>query len=383
MRACASGLGLPAAPEPAPDLRYVAELKIDGLAISLRYDRGRFAQGATRGDGTTGEDVTANLRTIAVIPARLAEAASLEARGEVFMPKAEFKRINEEREEAGLPLYANPRNSGAGSLRQIDPAVTAGRKLSAWFYQLVEDGDDGGDPDGGSGTPGGARLPGQPGRRVRARHRGRHRLHRTLARGPPRAPVRDRRRRGQGRPVRPAGPTRDGQPGAALGDRLQVPAGAGRGVRRGHRPVRRPDRDAHPGRPHDPGQGRRLDRRPGDPPQPRRGPAQGHPDRRLGHPPEGRRRHPGGRPPDRRAADRLGARVRDAATVPGLRHAGRPGRGRGPGLLPEHGLPGPPGPGVRPLRRSRRDGHRGCRLGGPRRSCSSAGWSIPGATSSG
>ena len=135
------GLGLPAAPEAAPDLRYVAELKIDGLAISLRYDRGRFAQGATRGDGTTGEDVTANLRTIAVIPARLTDAASIEARGEVFMPRAEFKRINEEREEAGLALYANPRNSGAGSLRQIDPTVTAGRKLSAWFYQLVEDGE--------------------------------------------------------------------------------------------------------------------------------------------------------------------------------------------------------------------------------------------------
>jgi len=135
------GLGLSAAPEPATDLRYVAELKIDGLAISLRYERGRFVQGATRGDGTTGEDVTANLRTIAVIPARLTEPATLEARGEVFMPKAEFKRINEEREEAGLQLYANPRNSGAGSLRQIDPAVTAGRKLSAWFYQLVEDGD--------------------------------------------------------------------------------------------------------------------------------------------------------------------------------------------------------------------------------------------------
>jgi DNA ligase (NAD+) len=134
------GLGLPAAPDPAPDLAYVAELKIDGLAISLRYERGRFVQGATRGDGSTGEDVTANLRTIEVIPARLAEVVTLDARGEVFMPKAEFKRINEEREEAGLALYANPRNSGAGSLRQIDPAVTASRRLSSWFYQLVEDG---------------------------------------------------------------------------------------------------------------------------------------------------------------------------------------------------------------------------------------------------
>ncbi len=133
------GLGLPAAPEPADELRYVAELKIDGLAISLRYERGRFTQGATRGDGTTGEDVTANLRTIAALPTRLGEPATLDARGEVFMPKAEFARINAEREEAGLPLYANPRNSGAGSLRQQDPAVTASRRLSAWLYQILED----------------------------------------------------------------------------------------------------------------------------------------------------------------------------------------------------------------------------------------------------
>ncbi len=132
------GLGLPAAPEPAPELTYVAELKIDGLAIALRYERGRFVQGATRGDGSTGEDVTANLRTIAAIPDRLAEPLTIEVRGEVYMPKAEFARINAEREEAGLPLYANPRNSGAGSLRQKDPTVTASRLLSAWTYQLLE-----------------------------------------------------------------------------------------------------------------------------------------------------------------------------------------------------------------------------------------------------
>ncbi len=141
------GLGLAAAPEDVPELRYVAELKIDGLAVSLRYEAGRFVQGATRGDGTTGEDVTANLRTIAAIPARLREPAGIEARGEVFMPKAEFARINAEREEAGLPLYANPRNSGAGSLRQQDPAVTASRRLSAWFYQLLE----GDEPASGAG----------------------------------------------------------------------------------------------------------------------------------------------------------------------------------------------------------------------------------------
>jgi len=137
------GLGVPPAPGPAPDLRYVAELKIDGLAISLRYERGRLVQGATRGDGTTGEDVTANLRTISALPERLHELATAEVRGEVYMPKAEFARINAEREEAGLPTYANPRNSGAGSLRQQDPSVTAARRLSSWSYQLIEDGPDG------------------------------------------------------------------------------------------------------------------------------------------------------------------------------------------------------------------------------------------------
>jgi DNA ligase (NAD+) len=164
------GLGLPPAPAPAPELRYVAELKIDGLAISLRFRDGRFIRGATRGDGTTGEDVTANLRTIASIPDRLADAATLEARGEVYMPKAEFARINAEREEAGLPLYANPRNSGAGSLRQQDPAVTAGRRLSFWAYQLHEErparatlvGDDSG---AGAASPRGPAAPGGAGAR--------------------------------------------------------------------------------------------------------------------------------------------------------------------------------------------------------------------------
>jgi DNA ligase (NAD+) len=132
-------LGFPPAPDPAPELRYVAELKIDGLAVSLRYEGGRFVRGATRGDGTTGEDVTPNLRTLDAIPDRVPANARLEVRGEVFMPKKEFERINAERGEAGLPLYANPRNSGAGSLRQKDPQVTARRLLSAWFYQLIEE----------------------------------------------------------------------------------------------------------------------------------------------------------------------------------------------------------------------------------------------------
>ena len=132
------GLGMPPAPEPAEGLGYVAELKIDGLAISLSYEHGRFVRGATRGDGTTGEDVTANLRTIKVVPQKITARTVIDVRGEVYMPKQEFERINAEREEAGLPLYANPRNSGAGSLRQKDPQVTAARLLSAWFYQLIE-----------------------------------------------------------------------------------------------------------------------------------------------------------------------------------------------------------------------------------------------------
>ena len=263
------GLGLPPAPEPATDLRYVAELKIDGLAISLHYDRGRFVQGATRGDGTTGEDVTANLRTISVVPARLTEPVTLDARGEVFMPKAEFARINAEREEAGLPLYANPRNSGAGSLRQIDPAVTAGRKLSAWFYQLVEDAASVDTQSAALERLAALGFPVNPEHEAGLDIEGVIAFTERWREARHALPVRDRRGRRQGRPVRPAGAPRDGQPRAALGHRVQVPARAGRIVRRGHRPVRRADRDAHAGRPPHADQGGRLDGRPGDPPQPR------------------------------------------------------------------------------------------------------------------
>ena len=132
-------LGLAAGPEAAEGLDYVVELKIDGLAVALRYERGVLVRGATRGDGTTGEDVTANLRTVAVIPRRLPEAVDLEVRGEVYMPREAFAALNAEREEQALPLYANPRNSAAGSLRQLDPAVTASRKLGFWAYQLIVD----------------------------------------------------------------------------------------------------------------------------------------------------------------------------------------------------------------------------------------------------
>jgi DNA ligase (NAD+) len=118
---------------------YVAELKIDGLSIALTYQDGRFQRGATRGDGVRGEDVSANVRTIRAIPLSLrgAPAGRIEVRGEVFLPRTSFERINQEREEAGEPLFANPRNAAAGTMRNLEPALVARRRLSAFTYQLV------------------------------------------------------------------------------------------------------------------------------------------------------------------------------------------------------------------------------------------------------
>jgi len=125
----------------AGGIDYVSELKIDGIACSLLYEDGTYVRGATRGDGAVGEDVTENVRTITVIPERLAAdhvPAVLEVRGEVYMPMSAFQELNQRQGEAGLRLFANPRNSGAGSLRQKDPAVTASRDLRFWAYQLGE-----------------------------------------------------------------------------------------------------------------------------------------------------------------------------------------------------------------------------------------------------
>ncbi|MCT8136652.1 NAD-dependent DNA ligase LigA [Anaerobacillus sp. CMMVII] len=117
---------------------YACELKIDGLAVSLRYEQGRFVLGATRGDGTTGENITNNLKTVRSIPMKLKEAVSLEVRGEAFMPKKSFEKLNEAKREAGEEPFANPRNAAAGSLRQLDPKIAAKRNLDIFLYSLAQ-----------------------------------------------------------------------------------------------------------------------------------------------------------------------------------------------------------------------------------------------------
>ncbi|HEX8074006.1 MAG TPA: hypothetical protein VF545_03405, partial [Thermoleophilaceae bacterium] len=118
-------------------LEYVSEPKIDGLAISLVYRDGLLERGATRGNGEVGEVVTHNLRTIKAIPLRIADAPPLvEVRGEVYLPRSAFARLNEQRAEAGEPTFANPRNSAAGSIRQLDPQLAASRPLNIWVYSV-------------------------------------------------------------------------------------------------------------------------------------------------------------------------------------------------------------------------------------------------------
>lgn len=115
-------------------IEYVCELKIDGLSIALTYQDGQLVLGATRGDGTTGEDVTGNVRTIKSVPLSLKEPWNIEVRGECYMPKKSFVALNKTREEEGLEVFANPRNAAAGSLRQLDPKIAAKRKLSVFLY---------------------------------------------------------------------------------------------------------------------------------------------------------------------------------------------------------------------------------------------------------
>lgn len=122
--------------ESVGEVEYMCELKIDGLAVSLKYEAGQLVQGATRGDGTVGENITSNLRTIRAIPLSLDRPLSFEVRGEAYMPKSSFEKLNIEREENGEALFQNPRNAAAGSLRQLDPKLAAKRNLSIFLYSV-------------------------------------------------------------------------------------------------------------------------------------------------------------------------------------------------------------------------------------------------------
>ena len=130
------GVGVDESGEP---VQYVAELKIDGLSVAATYTDGQLVRGVTRGDGVRGEDVTSNIRAIRAIPLRLRNgpSGSVEVRGEVYLPRRAFNRINLEREESGDPVFANPRNAAAGTIRNLDPALVAKRGLSAFMYQAV------------------------------------------------------------------------------------------------------------------------------------------------------------------------------------------------------------------------------------------------------
>ncbi|ANZ94586.1 DNA ligase (NAD(+)) LigA [Brochothrix thermosphacta] len=116
---------------------YTVELKIDGLALSLKFEEGRLVQGATRGNGTIGENITANVKTIRSVPLKLREPLTIEIRGEAYMPKRSFAKLNEIREEEGLALFANPRNAAAGSLRQLDTKIAASRNLDTFLYAVA------------------------------------------------------------------------------------------------------------------------------------------------------------------------------------------------------------------------------------------------------
>ncbi len=248
-----------------PDL--LCELKVDGLAINLLYEEGRLVRALTRGDGRTGEDVTPNVKTIDSVPHRLAASEEfpvpelIEVRGEVFLPVEAFERLNATMTEAGKPVFANPRNAAAGSLRQKDPRVTATRALGMVCHGIGAR--KGFQPQGavaclrragGLGAP--DVRPGQGAADAEGR-RGVHRQRRRAA-ALDRA-VRDRRRGDQGRRRLPAAAAGLDEPGAPVGDRVQVPTRGGqrqaaldRGQHRSHRPghaLRRDGADAGwPGR---------------------------------------------------------------------------------------------------------------------------------------
>ena len=316
------------------ELEFSVEPKFDGLAISLRYENGVFVRGATRGDGERGEDVTLNLRTIKSIPLRLRGKGwpdVLEVRGEVYMPRAAFEKYNEKARasDGKIKPLVNPRNGAAGSLRQLDPKITAGRPLSFYAYAIgVYRRQAAGETFRTARETARVGFSGQSARRHR-RRRGRHaqvlRKNRQAAR---QAAVRHRRRRLQAQRHRAAARTRFRRPHAALGHRAQVPrAGTdddGRGHHRQHRPHRRGDAGGET-------QTRVRRRRDGDQrdaAQRRSGRAARRARRRHRDRAPRRRRDSGSRQRRARKASRAHARVENAVALPDLRIGHRTRRRR-------------------------------------------------------
>ena len=348
----------------ASQFSYTTEPKIDGLAISLTYRDGVFVRGATRGDGRIGEDVTRNLRTIGAIPLRIADAPALvEVRGEVYLPIAAFAELNERRAAAGEPTFANPRNSAAGSIRQLDPALAAERPLSIWCYGLgATEGLDLATHSEEIGWLARARLQGQPRHRPPRRDRRGGRALPVVAGAPRRARLRDRRRRRQGRRAGPVARAGRGRARAALGDRLEVPADHGDDEAAQGRLERRPHRPPAALRDARAGPRRRRHGLHRDPPQ-RGGPGpQGRPRGRRGGGDAGRRRDPPGRLADAPAAAEADPAAEAAEEMPCLRDRDGEARGRRLHDLPEPlRLPGPVLPARQALRQQGGDGDRRAR----------------------
>ena len=265
------------------DPAYLCELKVDGLAINLLYEEGRLVRALTRGDGRTGEDVTPNVKTIDSVPHRLKTSKKfpvpglIEVRGEVFLPVEAFERLNASMADAGKPMFANPRNAAAGSLRQKDPKVTATRALGMVCHGIGKR--EGFEPRAQSHSYEALAAWGLPvSDQVRVvatlkdveayvEHAGDNR-HSIVA-------LRDRRRRGEGRRRLPPAAARLDEPGAALGDRVQVPARGGQRQAPRDPHQHRPHRTRHAVRRDGADQGGRLDGRARDAAQRPRGEAQG------------------------------------------------------------------------------------------------------------
>ena len=333
-------------------LAFSCEPKVDGVAMSLTYERGRFVQAATRGDGVTGEDVTANVATVSDVPKELAKAGGpypdvLEVRGEIYMPVAEFEAMNKRQAELGERLFVNPRNSAAGALRQKDPAITAQRPLHFWAYAL-------GEVEGArrarpapSKPRGNGRRPRRPRRwpswrkagfpvspdarqvvgmtavvarceeLAEARHDLAYEIDGVVTKVDERGPARRARRHLAGAPV---------------GHRLQVPARGAHDPAARHHGLHRAHRPGDAVRPARAGLRGRLDRRRGDAAQRGPGGGQGRPARRPRHRAQGGRRHPRGRRPGARGprrAEAPQAEVEVPDVVPVVRQAARaPARAR-------------------------------------------------------